>query len=189
MLATVSRQEALDLLKIEHASVQALIDTLSEEEMTRHDTIRYGLYSDQQCSFKDLLAHLVCYEVYTVEAIEDWNIKAKHWVIDAMKDYRESTKIHYDGISQREHLTLQEQLDEYHQTATKFEQLLADMSDDEWRTEAFYPVDDPTDLGGMIEDIMVVGPRPMYRHLPVHIPNSDAYVSSLRGALRSQNVG
>ncbi len=181
MRASVSPQEALELLKIEHQSVFDLIHELSDEEMTRHDTIRHGLYSDQQCSFKDLLAHLVCYEVYTIEAIEDWNITAKHWVIDAMQDYREGTKIHYGGISQRVSSSLIEQLEEYQTTAKQLEQILADMSDDNWRAEAFYPVDEPTDLGGMIERILVAPPRPMYRHLPVHIPNSKAYITSLRG--------
>ena len=63
MRATVERAEALRLLKIEHQAVEALIAELSDEEMTRGDTIRHGLYYDQECSFKDLLAHLVCYEV------------------------------------------------------------------------------------------------------------------------------
>ena len=50
---------------------------------------------------------------------------AKHWVIDAMQDYRESAKIHYGGIADREHLTLQEQIDEYQQTAEQLETLIS----------------------------------------------------------------
>lgn len=180
MLASVERTEALHLVKIEHAAVQALIDELTNEEMTRPDTIRHGLYADQQCSFKDLLAHLICYEVYTVEAIDDWQIKAEHWVIQAMQDYRESTKIHYQGISQRAHLTLQEQLDEWTQVSQQFETKLAELTDEQWHEEAFFPTDEPTDFGGMIERIIVAPPRPMYRHLPVHIPNADVYIASLR---------
>jgi len=180
MRASVMPKEALRLLKIEHQAVNQLIHDLTDEQMTRPDTIRHGLYSDQQCSFKDLLAHLVCYEVYAIEAIDDWKITAKHWVIDAVQDYRESTKIHYGGIADREHLTLQEQIDEYQQTAEQLETILAEMSDEQWREEAFYPTDEPTDLGGMIERIVVAPPRPMYRHLPVHIPNTEAYVARLR---------
>lgn len=185
MRATVNRSEALRLLKIEHQSVNTLIRQLNEEEMTRPDTIRYGLYSDQECSFKNLLAHLVCYEVYTVEAIEDWDIKAQHWIIDAMQDYRESTRIHYGGIADREQMTLQEQIDEYQQTAKQLECIFANMSDEKWREEAFYPTNEPTDLGGMIERILVAPPRPMYRHLPVHIPNTESYVVGLRATSRS----
>ena len=37
-----------------------------------------------------------------------------------------------------------------------------------------------TDLGGMIEGILVLPPRPKYRHLPVHVPDTRAYMRSLR---------
>ena len=59
MLASVDPKTALGLLKVEHNAVLELIDTLTEAEMTRPDTIRYGLYPGQKCSFKDLLAHLI----------------------------------------------------------------------------------------------------------------------------------
>ncbi len=180
MRATVSRDEALRLLKLEHQETRDLIAKLTDDEMIIPNTVRRHMYSDQNCSFKDLLAHLVCYEAYSVEAIEDWKIKAKHWAIDAMKDPIGGRDIHYNGILDRRSISLQEQIDEYNTVADKFEQILSDMTDDEWREEAFYPVDESTDLGGMIEDIMVVGPRPMYRHLPVHVPNADAYTASLR---------
>jgi len=32
----------------------------------------------------------------------------------------------------------------------------------------------------MIEGVMVLPPRPMYRHLPVHIPDAKQYIHSLR---------
>lgn len=178
MLATVDRTEALRLLKIEHDAVLALIDTLTDEEMTRPDTIRYGLYADQRLAFKDLLAHLICYEVYALEAIKDWKIKVKHWVIDGIVN--EGRKIHYGGIADRAHLTLEEQLTEVRQVYAELEAVFATLTDAEWREEAFYPSSEPTNLGGMIERIVVAPPRPMYRHLPVHIPNTDTYVKHLR---------
>ena len=42
MRATVDREEALRLLKIEHQAVAALIAELTDEEMTRRDTIQHG---------------------------------------------------------------------------------------------------------------------------------------------------
>lgn len=178
MLASVDRTEALRLLIIEHAEVKALIDNLTTEEMTRPDTIRYGLYSDQRLAFKDLLAHLICYEVYAIEAINDWKIKAQHWVIDAI--VHEGIKIHYGGIADRAHLTLDEQLEECQRVYAQLETVFATLTDAEWHEKAFYPTDNPTDLGGMIERIVVAPPRPMYRHLPVHIPDTEAYIARLR---------
>lgn len=180
MRATVERAEALRLLKIEHQAVEALITELSDEEMTRGDTIRHGLYYDQQCSFKDLLAHLICYEVYTVEALDEWRAGRQHWAIDAVKDPRQGREIHYGGIAERARLSLAEQLEEYRQTSQTLEAALEALSEADWRLAAPYANNSNTDLGGMIEGILVLPPRPMYRHLPVHVPDARAYLRSLR---------
>lgn len=180
MLASVNREEALRLLRIEHAAVNRLIDELTDAEMMRRDTIRYGLYADQECSFKDLLAHLICYEALTLEALAAWRAGEKHWVIDAINDARASRDIHYGGIADRARLRLDEQIGEYRQTSAQLESTLAEMPDEQWREAAIYGPRGGEDLGGMIESIMVTPPRPMYRHLPVHIPDSDAYIASLR---------
>ena len=54
------------------------------------------------------------------------------------------------------------------------------MSDADWRSAPSFADADDSDLGGMIEDILVLPPRPMYRHLPVHIPDAARYIRSLR---------
>ena len=180
MLATVERGKALNLLRIEHREVAALIGRLGDEEMTRRDTIRHGLYYDQECSFKDLLAHLICYEALTIEAVESWRRGQKHWVIDAVNDSRASLELHYGGISERAHLSLGEQIAEYQERSVELEGVMDAMSDAEWREAAPFSARLAMNLGGMIESIMVTPPRPMYRHLPVHIPDADAYVRRLR---------
>src|SRR5215208_6289080 len=101
MLATINRETALKQLDIEHAAVRDLINTLTEEEKTRPDTIRYGLYPDQKLSFKDLLAHLITYEAYTLEAVDAWKRGEKHFAIDAMQTESGGRKIHYGGIEDR----------------------------------------------------------------------------------------
>ena len=180
MRATVEREEALRLLKVEHEAVKDLIDALTEEEMTRPDTIQHGMYYDQECSFKDLLAHLICYEQYTFEAIGEWRQGREHWAIKAVKDSRQGREIHYGGIAERAHLSLADQLTEYRQVSAELERAIEAMSEAEWRGAAPYAADDNTDLGGMIESIMVLPPRPMYRHLPVHVPDAANYIRSLR---------
>ena len=180
MRATTERKEALRLLEIEHQAVAELIAELTDEEMTRRDTIQHGMYYDQEASFKDLLAHLTCYEVYTVEAIGEWRMGRKHWAIEAVQDPRRGREIHYGGIAERAHLSLGEQLDEYRTMSQALEQEIRAMSDADWRSAPSYASDSDSDLGGMIEGILVLPPRPMYRHLPVHIPDSARYVGSLR---------
>ena len=180
MRATVERGEALRLLKIEHRAVAALIEQLSDEEMTRRDTIQHGLYADQECSFKDLLAHLVCYEFHTVAALDEWQQGRKHWIFDAVKDARQSRELHYGGIAERAHLSLAQQLGEYRRVSAQLEGAIAALSDADWRAGPPYADDRGSDLGGLIESVMVTPPRPMYRHLPVHVPDAQRYVMSLR---------
>ncbi len=180
MRATVERKEALRLLRVEHEAVAALIDKLTDEEMRRRDTIRHGLYNDQECSFKDLLAHLICYEQYTLEAIRDWVVGREHFMIAAVKNPRKSREIHYGGIEERAQFSLAEQLDEYRRASDQLERAIAGLTDAAWKADAHFEMREGCDLGGMIESIMVTPPRPMYRHLPVHVPDAAAYIRSLR---------
>ncbi len=180
MLATASREKALELLEVEHQAVRALIDELSDEEKTRPDTIEYGLYADQELSFKDLLAHLITYESYAIEAVNAWQGGRKHWISEAMRNAADSRKVHYDGIEQRRGQTLAQTLDEWERTQAELMDTIRGLTDDQWRSRAPYNSSEPTDLGGMLEAILVAPPRPMYRHLPVHIPDSAAYVRKLR---------
>ncbi len=180
MIATVLPEKALELLEIEHKEIRELIAELNEEEMTRPDTIEYGLYFGQECSFKDLLAHLICYEAYALEALENWHRGEKHWISDAMANPPEARRVHFKGIEDRSSILLQGVLDEWEQTQQNLKDAIGELSEEQWREAAPYPVNEPTDLGGMLEAILVAPPRPLYRHLPVHIPSGEAYIQQLR---------
>ena len=180
MQATTDRTTALRLLAVEHNAIRELIDALTDEEKTRPDTIRYGLYSDQRLSFKDLLAHLVTYEVYTLESIDEWKQGKKHPILDILGTYKGGVRVHYGGIEQRAAIPLSGVVDEWQTTQTALVQTIHNLTDDEWRSPAPYETDEPTDLGGIVEFILVQPPRPLYRHLTVHIPDSQAYIKSLR---------
>jgi hypothetical protein len=182
MLATIDREKALQQLEIEHDAVRELIGTLTEEEMTRADTIEYGLYWDQHLSFKDLLAHLVTYEVLSIEAIEAWQKGEKHQAIDDMQSEPSSRRIHYAGIEDRRGMTLAEMLAEWERTQANLMTKLRSLSEEDWHSPAPFPSAAPLDLGGVLEIILVAPPRPPYRHLPVHIPDTQAYIRTLRGS-------
>ena len=97
-----------------------------------------------------------------------------------MNDPRRGREIHYGGIAERARLSLQEQLEEYRRTSRELESAIGALSEADWRMAAPYAEGQGTDLGGMIEGILVLPPRPMYRHLPVHVPDARAYIRSLR---------
>lgn len=180
MQATTDRETALRLLAVEHNAIRELIDELTDEEKTRPNTIRYGLYSDQRLSFKDLLAHLVTYEVYTLETIDQWQQGKKHPILDTLDTYEGGMRIHYGGIEQRAAIPLSGVVEEWDTTQASLHHTIRQLTDQEWRSPAPYPTDEPTDLGGVVEFILVQPPRPLYRHLPVHIPDSQAYIRALR---------
>lgn len=181
MLASVDPHRALNLLREEHAAVRDLINTLTDDEMTRPDTVQYGLYPDQTYSFKDLLAHLTAYEVHALEALTAWHNGEKHPVSDAIKTGRSGLRLHYASTEDRVHLTLKQMIDACLQTQDDLERAIEQIDDVAWRATAPYMTTEPTDLGGMLEAILVAPPRPLYRHLPVHIPNVHAYIQRLRG--------
>jgi len=180
MLATINRETAVKELEVEHKAVRSLIDTLTEEEMTRPDTIEYGLYWDQHLSFKDLLAHLVTYEAFSIEAIEMWQKGKKHPAIDEMQSESGSRDIHYGGIENRRGLSLDEMLNEWETTQAKLMEKIRGLSLEDWHQKAPFAYPVLLDLGGVLEIILVAPPRPPYRHLPVHIPDVHAYVRGLR---------
>ena len=180
MLATISRAIAVEQLDIEHTAVRELIEALTPDEMTYPDTIRYGLYWDQKLSFKDLLAHLITYEAYSVEAVKMWSRGEKHPVVEAMLSESGGRAIHYGGIEDRRHLSLGAVLAEWERTQTELMETIRGLTDENWRGRAAYPTNMPADLGGILEIILVAPPRPPYRHLPVHIPDVQAYVDAVR---------
>lgn len=181
MLAKEERATALRLLEVEHHAVRNLINQLNDEEMTRPDTIQYGLYADQELSFKDLLAHLITYEAYALEALDAWKRGEKHWITDAMRSAQGSRDVHYGGIADRRAMSLGDVLAEWEQTQSDLMAALENLTDNAWRSPTPYPDRELSDLGGMLEAILVAPPRPPYRHLPVHIPDTEAYIQSLRG--------
>lgn len=183
MLATISRKDAIAGLNTEHAEVRALIEALSDEEKLRPNTIQYGLYPDQQLSFKDLLAHLITYEAFTLEAFDAWKRGEAHPAIAASLSDEGSREMHYGGIAARRPHSLAQVLDEWERTQSRLVEAISALTDEDWRSPAPFPTAAPMDLGGMVEIILVAPPRPPYRHLPVHIPDSDAYIRRLRANL------
>ena len=180
MKATKTREFALSELSKEHEEVRKLIDTLTDEEMTRPDTIEHGLYSDQELSFKDLLAHLTTYEAYTLEALVEWGDKRKHWIIDGTHTGQTDIEVHYQGIAVRRPYTLQQMLDEWDKTQATLEDTIRNFTETDWMMPPPFENAYPLDLGGVIEMILCMPPRPPYRHLPVHIPNPQQYIWKLK---------
>ncbi len=180
MLASVTREEALALLRTEHAEIRRIIDALTDEQMVQPDTVRHGLYPGESYAFKDLLSHLCHYEQLALAMVDAWHIGEIH--TESERVWTDGYNVHMESSAKRAHYALDEMLNEWDETQAALEAAFDEMSDAEWRAVAPYPTDEPTDLGGVLEKIIVAPPRPLYRHLPVHIPDPAAYIKRLRGS-------
>jgi hypothetical protein len=183
MLATVSLETACSLLDVEHQEVEALIKALTPEQMTRPDTIKHGLYWGQQWSFKDLLAHLTTYETLAVEAYRAWLNGERHWSLDAVETDEGAENIHNEGVASRRRLSLDEMILQWSQQKDILMDTLGNLNDSQWAVRAPFETtgQEPYDLGGMFEALIApVTRRPIYRHLPVHIPDYTEYLRQLR---------
>lgn len=183
MKATKTRAFALDELAKEHGAVRAVIDALTDEEMLRPDTIKHGLYADQALSFKDLLAHLTTYEAYTLEALVEWGDRRKHWIIDGTRSGQTDIEVHYQGIAARRSYTLAQMLEAWDKTQATLENAIRHLNETDWMMPPPFENTYPLDLGGMVEMILCMPPRPPYRHLPVHIPDPAQYVQTLKAGI------
>lgn len=190
MRATVSPREALRILRDEeHAAVKSLIDTLTDAEMTYPDSIDHGLYYDQAYSFKDLLAHMNAYEVHAIDVYEAFEANYDLLPIVADVAYR-PREVHYASTADRDHLSLSEMIDLYISTASKLERIYANMPGELWNIPIPFPPPEPNltqiavEFGRVLEGIIVAPPRPLYRHLPVHIPDVDRYVRRVRARVK-----
>jgi hypothetical protein len=183
MLASVSLENARTLLDQEHQDVEALLGQLTAEEMNRPDTIKHGLFWGQQWSFKDLLAHLTTYETLAVEAYQAWTQGERHWSLDKVETSEGSEEIHNDGVASRRDLTLDEMIQQWTNQKDILMNTLAALDETQWRSTALFATtaQEPYDLGGVFEAIIApVTRRPIYRHLPVHIPDYAEYLNQLR---------
>ncbi len=185
MLATVSLETARSLLNTEHQEVEALLNTLTPEEMTHPDTIRHGLFWGQHWSFKDLLAHLTTYEALAIDAHASWINGERHWSLNEVETSAGSENIHNEGVANRRHLSLDAVLDEWHANQRELTAVLENLTEEQWQSPAPFETtaEHPYNLGGVFEAIIApVTRRPIYRHLPVHIPDYAEYLRQLRSA-------
>lgn len=180
MRGTHGREFAWRELEVEHAAIRGLIDALTDEQMTRRDTIDYGLFMGQELSFKDLLAHLMSYEELSLAALADWRAGKKHWAIDTLQNEREAIRVHFEGIAARKPHPLAQVIGDWQRFQAEIVREIREMSDTEWKSPPPFANSYPLDLSGVFEIIICAPPRPPYRHLPVHIPNIDKFLQKMR---------
>jgi hypothetical protein len=181
MLATLDRHAALETLADEHFAVRAFLNALSDEEQARPNTIRLGLYPEQQMSIKDLMAHLITWELIALDNLAEWQRGEKPSMTDpARSTYEAGRQINFEGIAKRYALTPAEVRDELYATQDRLRTAIESLSDTAWTETAPYPTDDEIDLGGLLEEILTAPGKPRFAHFSVHVPDAAQFLATLR---------
>jgi hypothetical protein len=78
-----------------------------------------------------------------------------------MQSPAQSREIHFGGIAERAPWSLAEVLAEWETSQARLKTVIGGLSEAAWTAPAPYPTDEPTDMGGMLEAILVAPPRPL----------------------------
>jgi hypothetical protein len=171
MIATVDRLSALATLRADHAKVQALLATESEQSLRETGRVRRGLFPGQGSSIQALIGHLQLWESIALEALHSFLEGNEPWICDSCYDAVEAgAKLNLDCDAHKREWSLQRSLQSWAQTAATLEAALAGLSDAQWRSAAPYSSASPEDLGGLLESLLTAPRESPFEHLANHLP-------------------
>ncbi len=180
-MAQPSRQEAVSILEEGNARIEELLDAVAEADLTREATIGGG-----EWSAKDLIGHLASWEEVALQALEAWRRRDVPWVEGEEGPFGPSGDQNLDAfnaraVEEKRHLSLEEVRRTSRETHQELITAITALSDDEWRTKAFYP----TEGGRRNRLVTLLGailgaPKGPFAHAFAHIPDVEAFVASLQ---------
>jgi hypothetical protein len=169
-----TRDQAIATLDGGQAALDALLDRLSDEELTRPATIGGGDWSA-----KDLLGHIAFWEELAVETLAEWRAGRR----PSVEQIGDGGDAGIDAANARnqEH-TARESLETVRaRAATAHAAILLairEMSDEEWGAKAFYPNARRATLAERLGSTLG-GEEQLFGHAFDHLPDLKAYVESL----------
>ena len=173
-MADLSRDQAVAELEDGQRRIDQLLQGLSEEDLIRPATIGGGDWSA-----KDLIGHVATWEEAAVDAVAD----IRRGEVPKIEGYfREGEagvhRFNAETVSAKAELPLSEVRD---RAAGAHETLIGQiraMTDDEWTARVPYESERRRTLAGLLGSITGAPKRP-FGHAFAHIPDLEAFVSSL----------
>jgi hypothetical protein len=171
-MANLSRTEAIKALDGNYTKLADLLNGLSDEDLLHPKTIGGGDWSA-----RDLMSHIAYWEELALEALNDWRAGRQPNVElifeTSVDDANAGDQARWTGRS----------LQEVRNRAMVHQQLviaLLHLTDEEWRAKAPYPTKRRETVGVLLGSILGAPKRP-FDHALAHLPDLQAYVSSLGG--------
>jgi hypothetical protein len=180
-VAQPTRDEAVRTLQEGQDRVDALVEGLSEGQLTRPGTI-----GDGDWSAKDLIGHLATWEEAALRTLEEFQRGEMPWIETddgpfAAPDAGRVDVFNARTVAEKQRRTLAEVAAQAGRTHRELVDAIEGLSDEEWRAKATYPT--PMDRRRRLVTLLgsVLGaPRRPFGHAFAHLPDLEAYVASLR---------
>jgi len=170
-----SRADAVAILEVGQARLDALLNSLSDDELFRPATIGGGDWSA-----KDLIGHIATWEEMALEAVEAWRDGTTPWFDQEPYVGPGSTdRINAVTIARKEPLSLQQIRARAEQTHRRLVTSIHALTDEEWSSKVVWREEEIT-LAGRLGSLTAATDGP-FRHVFDHIGDLEAYVASLRG--------
>jgi hypothetical protein len=174
-MARVTTDEAVATLEEGHGRVRDLLSGHTTEELSQPATIGGGDWSA-----KDLVGHLAWWEELAIATLTEWRLGRRPWVENVFEDLPGGIdRINAEDQARKAGRTWKEVLalsDGVHRALVSE---LRAVSEEEWNAKAFYETDRDTRLGVLLSRVLGAPKRP-FGHAFAHIPDLEAYVTSLR---------
>jgi hypothetical protein len=170
-----TREEALAVLDEHRGRLLELLARVPEAERA---TPGIG---GGEWSVKDLVGHLAFWEELAVDAVEAWRREERPLVAD----YFDAGQEGIDAANAENHRRKASW--DYEEVRTdadavhdRLVAMIGEMSDEEWRRKAPYPTERRKTMVSLLGSI-VGAPAGSFAHASAHLPDLEAFVSSLGG--------
>jgi hypothetical protein len=180
-VAQPTREEAVRTLQEGRDRVDALMEGLSEGQLTHPGTIGGGDWSA-----KDLIGHLATWEEAALRTLREFQRGEMPWIEGddgpfATPDAARVDAFNARSVAEKQRHTLTEVAAKAGHTHRELIEAIEGLTDDQWRAKAIHP----TSMNRRRRLVTLLGsvlgaPRRPFGHAFAHLPDLEAYVASLR---------
>jgi len=164
------RDEAVRTLREGHGAVYERLAKLSEDELGRQGAI--GAWSAG-----DLIGHLAFWEELALDAIGAWR-EERMPRVEEIFSRSGVDEANAEDLARKRERPPDEVRRAAEETHRELLERLAALSEDDWRSEPPYETEEPRPLGVRLGGILGAPEQP-FGHAFAHLPDLDAYLSSL----------
>ena len=168
-----SRQEAVRILEEGQSRLDELIASLSGDDLTRPSTIGSGDWSA-----KDLIGHVAFWEELALKTVGEWRGGEKPEVEQVFASGGPDD-LNAQNYERKRDWPLDRVREEAGETHRRLIREIEEMADEEWASKAPYVAERRNRLVTQLGSVLGA-PKQPFGHAFAHIPDLEAYATSLR---------